>query len=94
MGDSVADREVSYTSLNRYSWGHTEEQRSTDTTPLLKRQKREVTTAPVCYRDGAGEDQAVGSEESVSYSALEERRRGSFVTRTVIGEVLGACLVN
>lgn len=96
---AVADKEASATSLNRQSWGFEEDevqqQRSSVTTPLLRRQKAPHSSRGKGQRDlqdhGGGETQtAYGRETSASYSALmgsEEKRHNLFVTRTVFGEV-------
>lgn len=94
MGDAVADRGAIATSLNRSSWAPVEEEkRNTDTTPLLRRQQgREKKKAALhtSDREQHGGGEAVGREESASYSAIIESdggRRSLFVTRTMFGEV-------
>ena len=86
MSDWVADREASYTSLNRQSWsGEGRERRSTDTTPLLSSSRQK---APAISDRGDGGTLGTGGEGSASFSALDQRRKGLFSTRAAIGEVL------
>lgn len=86
MDDSVADREASYTSLNRQSWAGEVERQSTDTTPLLRSQKARQT--PTSEQEGREDALGSGRGGSASFSALDQKRQGLFFTRTVIGEVL------
>jgi hypothetical protein len=94
MGDSVADREASFTSLNRHSWTLDEDElKSTEATPLVGRRspaaKQSSRAKQAQAREGGLGHLSLGPGTSRSFSSVDGIwSKSLFATKTAIGEVL------